>query len=200
MKTARLSLTLLGTLALATTAAAGPPLLCHPYDTGGAKSLPWDGGSGWNKAQASYDLSHLVADTLALLGPDVPVIARMETLRRAALYSTKDRAVAQALLDRLLARSKDGNALSLFDAGYLAETDKQAEWLFKLGNPAAGVDGYGLVVRAISARNDPAMEFAAALITSRPGTAVYQAHLEKARQAAQKDSLLAANLAGHSLR
>ena len=75
---------LLSSLLLAAPAFAGPPLLCDPFDTAGAPSLAW-GGKGWNQARTHYDLATLVAQTEALLGADVPVIARMETLRRAAI-------------------------------------------------------------------------------------------------------------------
>src|SRR5262245_31262543 len=195
MRIARSVAVALGTLALATTAAAGPPLLCHPFDTGGARSLPWAGGRGWNQPLPSYDRSHLVADTVGLLGADVPVVARMETLRRAAIYATADRRMAQQLLDQLLARAQGGEALFLFDAGYLAETYKQAGWLFTLGNPAARVDGYAMVVKALALRSDPEMEFAAALIAFDGPNGRHQVHLDKAREGAPKDTLLAANLA-----
>ena len=69
-------------LLFSSAAFAGPPLLCHPFDIGGAASLPW--GKGWNVADRQYDTRRLSADTLGLLGAQTPVIARMETLRRAA--------------------------------------------------------------------------------------------------------------------
>ncbi len=28
---------------------AGPPLLCHPFDIGSSRSLPWDGSSSWSR-------------------------------------------------------------------------------------------------------------------------------------------------------
>ena len=34
-------------LLFSSAALAGPPLLCHPFDTAGAASLPW--GGGWNR-------------------------------------------------------------------------------------------------------------------------------------------------------
>ena len=36
---------------------AGPPLLCHPFDTGGAASLPW--GKGWNVPDRRLSLIHI---------------------------------------------------------------------------------------------------------------------------------------------
>src|SRR5260370_598362 len=42
-------------LNLAGSALAGPPLICHPFDIGDAKSLPWT-GSAWNlSGNQSYD-------------------------------------------------------------------------------------------------------------------------------------------------
>src|SRR2546428_10659923 len=65
---------------------AGPPLICRPFDIGNAKSLPFQ-GPDWSAVPASYDVSRLVGDTMALLQPDTPVIVRMETIRRGATYS-----------------------------------------------------------------------------------------------------------------
>ena len=53
-------------LAVATPALAGPPLLCHPFDIGTAKSLPWDGKAGWSQGRADYPIKQLVADTEAI--------------------------------------------------------------------------------------------------------------------------------------
>lgn len=74
-------------------ALAGPPLLCFPMVTSAAPSLPWGTGS-WNSLDPNYKVSGLAEDTVALLGPSVPTLARMETLRRAALYAAKDPAAA----------------------------------------------------------------------------------------------------------
>src|SRR5690606_30816348 len=112
-------------LLLSSAALAGPPLLCHPFDTGGAASLPW--GQGWNRVDARYDTARLSADTLALLDAGTPVIARMEALRRAAIYASADGARVRELAARLDARiaaakAPQARALALFDAGYFAET------------------------------------------------------------------------------
>ena len=49
---------------------AGPPLVCHPINIGSAQSLPWT-STTWNLSGGeSYDVSHLVTDTLSLLGPE----------------------------------------------------------------------------------------------------------------------------------
>ena len=38
---------------------AGPPAICHQFQTGGAPSLPWAEGSGWRRPMPGYDLSRL---------------------------------------------------------------------------------------------------------------------------------------------
>ena len=87
-------LTLVALAATADVALAGPPLLCHPFDIGTAKSLTWDNSHGWQGRVGATNMKTLVADTEALLTPDTPVIVRMETLRRAALYASTDAQVA----------------------------------------------------------------------------------------------------------
>ncbi len=137
----------------------------------------------------------------------------METLRRATLYARKDPVAAKELLARLYARATSAessghtDALAWFDAGYLAETYKQ--WIgqnlphmtddMRLDpNPAAGVDGYALVKKAIGLRGpDPQMEFAAALITLSDPQEEHRQHALKAIAGAKTDSLLAQNLASH---
>src|SRR5262245_20317705 len=78
------------------TAYAGPPLICHPLDAGSAPLLPWGSGNGWKSPLASYDVQKLTADTLQLLTPTAPVLARMENMRRATIYAGQDRKVAVA--------------------------------------------------------------------------------------------------------
>lgn len=182
---------------------AGPPLLCHPIEIGGAKSLPWGSGGGWNSPLSSYPLEQLVADTQALLSPDTPVLARMETLRRAAIYASQDVRVAADLLSTLSRRALERNGPkpdrhAWFDFGYLVETYKQADFLFKTGNPADGIDGYRHVKKAITMGTgvEPEMEFAAALIVHRQEPGAATAHYRKAAEGAKADSLLARNLSG----
>lgn len=200
-------LLLLGVMTCRQQALAGPPLICHPFDIGNAKSLPWNASSDWRGIKSDYDSSRLVDDTLALLVPETPVIVRMETMRRAAMYAIwsqrdsemrynlKNANAARELLDRLLARTRTGKAEALFDAGYFAETWKNAA---DPRNPS-GVDGYSLVQKAIAQRgSDGAMEFAAALITSQSSDKTAQrAHLQKAVSAAPEGSLLARNIVLH---
>jgi len=200
-------------LCFATVAQAGPPLICHTFEIGNAKSLPWISHS-WNlTGSEDYDTKNLVRDTLEILAPDTPVLIRMETLRRATLYARKDPVAAKELLARLHARataaesSGHPDALAWFDAGYLVETYNQ--WIGKNmphmtdgmrldPNPAAGVDGYALVKKAIALRGtDSEMEFAAALITLSGPQEAHRQHTERAFGGAKADALLAQNLAIH---
>jgi hypothetical protein len=192
----------LAVLVCTPSAFAGPPLVCHPFDIGTAASLPWQSnGNDWRGTRADYDVSRLTADTLAALTPGRPVIVRMETLRRAAIYATADTAVARSLLDALMARAKargeERTAVALFDAGYLVETYKQlAPISARTAALAADIDGYRMVKESLSlTRGDPSIEFAAALITAgQPREKAYEAHLRNAKAGVKADQLLARNI------
>lgn len=199
---------------------AGPPLVCWPFDIGGARTLPWnDGAHGWEGTKADYKIERLADDTSALLAPGTSIIVRMETIRRAALYSVKDTKAGEDLLSRLIARTKANSedpktvALAWFDLGYFIETVKQVgdgpgvhisrmilKTLGLVGDDPklktmAGLDGYDMVTRAISMRgDDPEMQYAAALITWHPRRASHEGHLAKAAAGATEGSLLAKNL------
>jgi len=197
-------------LVIAAPAVAGPPLICHSIDIGAAQSLPWN-SSEWNlSGQESYDVSHLVPDTLALLQPNTPVLVRMETLRRATLYAQQRTAIAKELLLRLEARTRENpkDALAAFDFGYLVECYKQATWLrqhtdwLKASGDATGanlamkIDGYEWVRKAIALRGtDPEMEFAAALMTTEGARGEHDRHVQNAMAGAKADAMLARNLA-----
>jgi len=205
-------LTLAAVLLLPAAALAGPPLVCHPFNIGDAKSLPFE-GPGWSQVQSGYDTSRLVDDTMALLTPDTPVIVRMETLRRASLYARNDAHLAQALLDRVQARAagikderRDRTALlAWFDLGYLAETYRQAvastqhaaTEAMKFQQPNPNLDGYALIQRAIERGGGAEMEFAAALVTASNHDRNHSQHLQNAITGAKPRSLLAVNLATH---
>jgi hypothetical protein len=205
-------------LTLVRPALAGPVLICKNYEIGAAKSLPC-GGSDWRSVKPDYDINRLVEDTLSLLTPETPVIARMETLRRAVIYSVwarVDREVnyakrndnaAQELFSRLIGNSKQSafqsaskkpDPLKMFDSGFFVESWKQA-YVDGSGKMPVDFDGYALVKQAIALRgNDPEMEFAAALITSiRSDKAAHRAHLQKAIAGAPEGSLLARNIINH---
>lgn len=183
---------------------AGPPLICHAFDIGEAKSLPFV-GHDWNLSGAeSYDTKSLAADTVAILDANPSTLVHMETLRRATLYGRKDPQAAKQLLLKLAARaeatqsSAKPSALAVFDEGYLAETYKQ--WMADGQNPASGVDGYALVKKALALRGpDSEMEFAAALITLQGPAAEHQEHAAKAIAGSKSDELLEKNLRSHFL-
>jgi len=196
---ARQSIIALGLLlTIAGAAEAGPPLICHAFDAGSAKLLPWSNGQGWNTPDTSYDVHKLTADTLALLSPDAPVLARMETMRRATIYAAQDKQVAEQLLTALVERTKaDGGSspLAWFDAGYLIETYRQAGPALKSNMLPSNLDGYSMIKKALLlTNNNPEMEFAASLTQS--GTAAAE-HRRRAEAGAAGGSLLAANLASH---
>jgi hypothetical protein len=190
---------------LATVALAGPPLICHSFDIGDGKSLPWI-SHDWNLSGGeSYDTSKLATDTIAILDSSQVTLVHMETLRRATLYARKDRVAAKELITRLMARAEGtksaspaySNALAIFDAGYLTEAYKQ--WLGEQ-NPAQKFDGYALVQLALERRgNDPQMEFAAALIAVDKSGIDAQDHAQKAIAGAKNDPLLARNLSARFL-
>src|SRR5260370_25739134 len=144
-----------------------------------------------------------------MLNPNTPVLDRMETLRRATLYARKDPVAAKDLLARLHARATSAessghpDALAWFDAGYLAEAYKQIgqSWMRVSKdeqNPAAGVDGYALVKKALGLRGpDAQMEFAAALITLSGPQEEHRHCALKAIAGAKTDPLLAQNLSSN---
>jgi hypothetical protein len=189
-------------LVLASPALAGPPLLCFPFDTGGAKTLPMK-SADWKAIDTKYDVSHLTADTVALLTPSNPVVARMETIRRATIYASTHPQVANELLATLQARAAIDPATAasaVFDFGYLVETYKQASFMFS--SPVKGlgaIDGYQLVLEAAALQNDPAMQFASAVITQGQAErrAEYHDHLQRAIAGAKHDAALNASLTKH---
>jgi hypothetical protein len=195
---ARLTLTGVLSAGFVSPALAGPPLVCFPFDIGTSASLPWNSSSGSFKGMRSdYDLGRLNRDTVALLAPETPVLVRMETLRRAALYASADDAIARGLLETLRARAEHSgadNALVQFDAGYLIETYRQiAPITPAMGRIVGDLDGYALVTASLAARHgDPAIAFAAALITA--GHGAYTDHVRMARAGASTDVLLARNI------
>ena len=202
------SAAVLAAIVTATPAFAGPPLLCHPFEIGTARSLPWDGT--WSQGKADYKIANLIADTEALLTPSTPVVVRMETLRRAALYASTNAQIANQLLSRLIARADASetvgrpDALALLDAAYVAEAFREiasltgADFAARAAGARATLghaDGYALISRSIAARpDDPAIQFAAALIAADKNRARYTDHAAKARAGAGRDVLLARNL------
>lgn len=182
-------------------AQAGPPLVCFPIPIGEARSLAWGTGGGWNGERPDYDRSRLAEDATALLGPQTPVLVRMETLRRAAIYASGDAASAKALFAALRARAGGtADPLARFDLGYAVEAYRQTRPLpghVQAIDPPE--DGYRLVRQALAARgSDPEMEYGAALITcdrSRPWLS--DEHLRLALAGAREGSDLARVIAAH---
>ena len=121
----------------ATTALAGPPVICHRVDIGNAKSLPWRDVKNWNGAEPRYDVARLTADTLALLTAATQLNVRMETLRRAAIYSVRKDGLADQLTLQLLARAANSeaegkpDAMAWFDAGYFVEAMRQMAFVHR---------------------------------------------------------------------
>lgn len=195
-------------LSLTGTVEAGPPLICHPFETGPAALLAWGQGSGWNTPSPSYDIRRVTADTLKLLTPDAPVLARMENLRRATIYASQSRDVAFELLTAVLGRALTAQAsgsrdpLPLFDAAYVIEAFRQAGGMHAWRTRTAGeqwisrelgqLGGYPFVQRALAlAGNNAEMEFAASLMQQ---GATAEAHRRRAVAGAARGSLLAKNI------
>lgn len=194
-------------LVSASPALAGPPLICHPFDTGSTMLLSWRSDtSTWNAPLPSYHIKALTADTLRALDADAAVLSHMENLRRATIYAMKDPAVAHDLLKTLINRAltTTPTASAWFDAGYLVEAYKQAVHLrgpngrfdraaWAAVDETLRVDGYGFVKKAMAMAGPTAeMEFAASLMTQ---GSVASAHRSRANAAASRGSFLAANLA-----
>ena len=197
-------------LSFAAPALAGPPFICHEFEIGSTASLPWTKGD-WLGLSQDYDITRVVADTEALLKADMPTLARMETLRRAVLYASRERALAERLVAALTARvdaaGKAGrtDGLAIFDAGYVLEAMSEIEMLGHhmgsdlavRGQALAGMtrpdDGRALILKSAALRTDDAgIAFALALIERVDNK---QPHLLKARAAARQDRLLATNMA-----
>ena len=196
-------------LVLPGAAEAGPPLLCHPFDPGSSAVLPWGSGPGWNTLDRSYDVRRLTADTLRLLSPDAPILARMENLRRATIYASQDRRVAEELLAAVVARTTSTtpgakDSLALFDAGYLIESYRQATHIYNwdmlsgaerstwaIRQEPRGLDGYSMLLKALEAGPNPELEFAASLMKE---GRLSENHRRKAEAGARPGSLLAKNL------
>jgi len=189
-------------------ALAGPPLICHPFETRGGALLPWDArgaATNWNAPLASYATAGLTDDVMKLLDADSPVLTRMENLRRATIYAQKDPAVARQLLDAVMVRAKSSRTIGAqasFDAGYLIESykqathirEKKADTAWAAVDETLKIDGYGLVKKAMAVigTTNPEMEFAASLMTQ---GAQSREHRARASANAGNDSALAANLA-----
>ncbi len=183
---------------------AGPPLVCWPFDIGGAKSLPWS-GSGWHDAQPDYDLTRLGVDTVVVLSADASVLTHMETLRRAAIYGAKNPQAAKELLSRLEKRlgavqsSGESVAAASFDVGYFVEAYRQASRVaHSSAELGTKLNGYELLRCTLAHRSDAEMEFGSALVASAVGqNDAANQYLARAAANAADGSLLAKNLLTH---
>lgn len=181
---------------------AGPPLICFPYYTGDAPSLPW--GEDGFQGKTGYNEANLVKDTLGLLKTEESVLARMETLRRASLYAQGDRQRSTELLAKLAFIALDMEAAGKpaarywFDAGFLAacytQLDSDIDWN---AGQAEGRNGYAWIRKALELEPGSAeMHFAAAL-TTHGLDGVYKEHLAKALDGAAPGSNLARSIEGN---
>ena len=199
------------TLLLTQAANAGLPLVCNPFQTGDAKLLPWSDPPGRFNIDPQYQVKHLARDMLELLAADSKTFARMENMRRAAVYATTDRDAANELLKALLLRMKAAArdsreaALAWFDAAYLIESYRQQGMTHKTDMLAAfdkanpglrsslgALDSYVLVQKAIEITHEPEMEYAASLMTFDKQESAR--HRAAALAGAGQGSLLAVNL------
>jgi hypothetical protein len=198
------TLVVLGVFAIfAPAAQAGPELVCWPFDIGNARSLPWS-GANWHDGRADYNLKNLAADTTALLGSETPVLVRIETLRRAAIYAQKDSQATRDLFAQLSSRmesaaSGKSDGLAYFDLGYFTAAYKQAGMNHPPVDFSPKQDAYELVSHALKSRgSDPEMEFAAALVASVSGHRdVANQFIARSAAGAAAGSLLATNLVSH---
>ncbi len=171
---------------------AGPPCICWELDPGEHATLPARSGDAPPRSL------EVVERTLQLLSPNAPAIARMETIRRAALTLAERPQAAGHLLRRLMARALDAavnpqaqGAPAFFDAGYAVEAWKQMGLEDEL-------EGYAWIAHALKLRpEDAQMHLGAALVALMPGhvqTETFGDHWARAHAGAAKDPLLARNL------
>ena len=178
---------LLATLPFLGTAQAGPPCACWPVEVGDAPTL--DTKDKQPKA--------IAAEALRLLRPDLPVLARMEVLRRAAISTQGDAVLAERMIGTLCARVLDvetGKAQhperAWFDAGYAVACFRQTGMVNRMG--------YDWIAKAIElapAEDKGPMHYAAALavLMPHPRHTQFVAHVRAARKAAAHDALLLKN-------
>lgn len=209
-KKTRVASFVLAALVVAAPALAGPPFNCHVFDIGSAKSLPWGALNNWLGTRDDYDVGRVVADTDKLLTPSTPVLVRMETLRRAVIYVSRDRAAAEQLValvtGRVKAAEESGrqDAMAFFDAGFVVEAITELRDAGRFSKQLAGLDriladvtgpanARALLEKSAALRPDDAsIQFALGLISRTPES---ERHFAKARAAAGQDAMLANNLA-----
>ncbi len=196
---------------LSATADAGPPLICHPLETGSAKLLPMGRRARLEHARSFLRRRQVARDTLELLSSDAPLLARMENMRRATIYGMERPKIAAQLLDAVVGRVTSQaargqeDALAWFDAGYLIETYRQAaivgrhDLLASIDAPSTGyaevneLDGYAMLGKVLELAGANAdVEFARSMMTTDLSAAAE--HRQQASANAPIGSPLAHNL------
>lgn len=182
-------------------ARSGPPLLCHPYEIGDAKSLPWGGGPF--DRHKTYDTTKLIPDTLALLTHQTPMLERMETLRRAAIYanSTSKEKCAEltkaldARRSETLGSGTPQNAKVLREIDYWLTVGAIAQFEYRDGAPANRRAAYDGLVKALGETPRTAeIEFVLATMSWDLQIPEHHGHIAAACDQTAEDSLLAANI------
>jgi hypothetical protein len=198
-----LPLVLAAVVGVGSVAHAGSPLMCFAYEIGDAKCLPWS-ANGPLAPAGGYDRANVVADTLGLLKTEHSILVRMETMRRATIYVAKDRELATELLGKLAWMALDAEAAgntkwartAWFDAGFLAACYQQmgVDIGWKPG-VADGLQGWAWMKKAIElGADDPAVQYAAALVLCMRDDGSYRPYLARAVQGAEPGSDLARSI------
>ncbi|MEM7245733.1 MAG: hypothetical protein AAF533_10340 [Acidobacteriota bacterium] len=182
----------------ASSALAGPPLLCHPLEIGEAESLPWQEAKAWRGLADGYDTSRIAADTLKLVAAESSPVVRMETLRRAAVYCLKSRETTRDLLLGLSARaaSSEPDSVARFDLAYFLAACRQGREFFEreghedLLELFEDFDVRGVILESARARPEQAdFLLAAAVLTEMGSRSEHQRHVRRVRAAARPGTL-----------
>jgi len=210
MKRMLMTSAVLAALGMPASALTGAPFIFQPFDIGSARSLPWSALNNFLGIRDEYDFHRVVADTAALLTPATPTLVRMETLRRATVYASRDRKVAEELVDFVIGRITRLEApgppepIAVFDAGFVVEAFNELQQysagskvFWGLDRSIVGItrpfNGRALLEQSAALRpNDASIQFALALVVP---TEPSEPYLLKARAGAREDALLANNLA-----
>jgi len=197
-------------IAAANVGAGYAPLLFTVLDIDSATSLPWNSPRNYLGIVEGYDVHHLVADTERLLKQPMPTIVRMETLRRAAVYASRDAQAAEQLVAFVVGKVSvlpvpgPPDPMALFDAGYVLEVLQELQHFeegtkfFWQRDPAVvrvtrPYDGWALLKQSAALRpDDPSIQFTLGLMLPREAAEPY---FRRAREGARTDALLANNLA-----
>jgi hypothetical protein len=195
-------------LVMGRSALAGPPLICHPFETGATALLPWGTGKSWNAVDPAYDVANLPRDLDRVLQQQQTLLGRMENLRRAVVYSASHPAVARQVLIAAMTRAATGprDHLAWFDAAYLIESYRQAKHA-RLGNMLSGIGRPATSFRELNELDGDAMletlmaqqgatpDYAFAHALMAPDNATAHQRWQKSRTLAGSGTLLSRNVA-----